>query len=40
VGGGTPNRTDGATRFVRDEVDLGVWKALATIKGGENPAEF
>jgi prepilin-type N-terminal cleavage/methylation domain-containing protein len=40
VGGVHVLMCDGATRFVSDNVDLMVWRALATRRGGEVPGDF
>ncbi len=31
---------DGSTHFIRDEVDLNMWKAMVTIAGGETGVDF
>jgi prepilin-type processing-associated H-X9-DG protein len=40
-GGVNATMMDGSVRFVKDSIDLGVWRALATRAGGEVlPAEW
>ena len=40
VGGVRALLTDGGVRFVSNNIDLGIWKALATIAGGETIGEY
>jgi prepilin-type processing-associated H-X9-DG protein len=35
-GGVNVGMTDGAVRFINDTIDLAIWRALATVKGGES----
>lgn len=40
VGGVTVQMGDGSTRFVSENIDLGVWRALGTRAGGEVIGDF
>lgn len=40
VGGVQTALVDGSCRFVTENIDLGIWRALATRGGGEIPGEF
>ena len=40
IGGGQFNLGDGGVRFVSENIDIGVYRAFATISSGEVPGEL